>query len=316
MQQFSQQDVQRAMIELTDDKEVIARLGSLHRKLKSFFPDQSIDDLEICVESLEQEQDRLEFNKSFKTFAKLMDILLPEPEANPFKKDLKRFGEIYQRVKNRYRDGSMDLAGCGQKVREIIREHVTASDIEVVNLEPISIMDKGKFEEELGKLKSDKAKASEMQHALMHEISLRNDDDPVYYKTLQEKVETLIERYNQKRIAEEEIIKELQGVIQDIRAREEKAQEKGFADEVGLSIYHTLEASLSLEEEALVELSKKIIGKIESKRVVGWKNKVGVQKEIRKELKLTLLELIEDEDIENKLNHIVNNLIKLSRRHW
>ncbi|MFW6173464.1 MAG: type I restriction enzyme endonuclease domain-containing protein, partial [Elusimicrobiota bacterium] len=317
LKQFSKQDVQRAMTKIDDQERVISKLEAAHRKTKSFFEDQSFDDLEECVEELENEKTRLEFNKAFKKFSRMMDIVLPEPEANPYKKDLKRAGEIYQMARNRYRDDSMDLAGCGKKVREIIREHIYSSDIEVVNPEPVSIMQEQEFEEELGELKSDKAKASEMQHAVMHEIDLKMDEDPTYFESLQEKVEELVERYNQKRIQEEKIIRELQGVIEDIRNRGGKAREKGFSGEAELSFYHLLDSVLDLEEEEIINLAKDLMEDIEDKTgVVDWKNKVSVQKEMRKKLKIELLGRAEINLNQEQIGSLVNDLIKLAREHF
>lgn len=118
-----------------------------------------------------------------------MDIVLPNPMANPYKEDLEQLSEIYGRAKERYRDNEMNLEGTGEKVRELIHKHIQSSGIEVLNDEPVSVMDKNEFDARLDTLESDEARASEMQHAVKHELNVRYDEDPVHYGSLQERVE-------------------------------------------------------------------------------------------------------------------------------
>ncbi len=322
LNKFSSQDVQSAMIELTHDEKVISKLEAAHRKATSYFNGFELSNLEKCVEILGDEEKRLEFNQAFKQFSKYMDIVLPEQEAMAYRDDLKKLGEIYQMAKNRYRDEYMDLAGIGKKVREMVKDHVRSSEIEILNPEPISIMDSKEFSRELEKLESNKAKASEMEHAVKHEISVQMDKDPVYYKSLQEKVEKLINQYNQKRIEEEEVIEELEKVIEDIRSRDEKAKKKGFSSETGLSFYNQINSIIEgdLSDKEAVKLTKSLMEVIEDKvGVVDWKSKLSVQKEMRSQLKIKLYPLLEDEDTElnqEDIDVIAHKLVKLARHHF
>jgi Type I site-specific restriction-modification system, R (restriction) subunit and related helicases len=122
---FSEEDVQRAMVPLEDKQQ---DLEAAHRKAISFFED--LDEVESCLQTLEPEDIRINFNNAFKRFSKLMDIVLPDPMANPYKRDLARLSTIYGRAKERYRDDSMNLEGCGKKVRELIQKHIRSSGIE------------------------------------------------------------------------------------------------------------------------------------------------------------------------------------------
>src|SRR6266852_520609 len=50
-------------------------------------------------------------------FAPSMDMMLPDPRAVPFIRDLKWLGEIRQGAKARFRDANLDVSDCGEKVR-------------------------------------------------------------------------------------------------------------------------------------------------------------------------------------------------------
>ncbi len=208
--------------------------------------------------------------------------------ANPYKDDLEKLSTIYGRAKERYRDDSMNLEGCGQKVRELIHKHIRSSGIEVLNDEPVSVMEEGEFEERLDRLDDNDARASEMQHAIKHEINVRYDEDPVHYGSLRERVEELIEQYKQKRLTDQEIIEELRDVLNEMRERDQEARAKGLEDETELSFYHALEDVITAEgrdidEETLIGLTADIVDEIEELvTVVEWKKKIGVQQQMRK----------------------------------
>lgn len=310
---FSKQDVGSAMVELTDQK-VLSKLESAHRKSLSFFDNQDISDIEDSVEALEDEEKRIEFNNAFKKFSKMMDILLPSPQATRYRNDLKRLGEIYEVSKKRYRDDSMNLSGCGEKVREIIQEHIVAEDIKPLNEKPVSIMQENEFDDALEDLDSDKAKASEMKHALKKEISVRIEEDPVFYGSLHEKVEELIEKHNQKLFTDKEIVSEYREVMKKMRSRDKLAKEKGLKDQRQLAFFHTLENELELEKNLIRNITEEIVEIIKNNAVVDWKQKPTATKDIRKAIKLYLYNL--DYNLEKKkVDQLTNKLIKLARQH-
>ncbi len=313
---FSEDDVKHAMVPLEDKK---PELEAAHRKAKSFFDD--LDDIEACLQTLEDEDTRIEFKNTYKRFSKLMDIVLPNPMANPYKGDLDRLSEIYTRAKKRYRDDSMNLEGTGEKVRELIQKHIRSKGIDVLNDDPVSIMQSDEFDAELEDLESDEARASEMQHAIKHEISVRYDEDPVQYESLQERVEELIEKYKQKRLNDREIIEELREVLDEMRTRDQQAKAKGLEDATELSFYHALEEVLltkdhDTDQQELVELTGDIIAEVEDVAdLVEWQEKVTVQQKLRKRVKLRLMKA----DIQmsgEERTELTNRIVELARAHY
>lgn len=313
---FSEDDVRQAMVPLEDKQ---PELEAAHRKAVAFFDD--LDDVEACVQTLEPDDTRIQFNNAFKRFSKLMDIILPDPMANPYKDDLERLSVVYGKSKERYRDESMNLEGCGKKVRDLIHKHIRSSGIEILNDEPVSVMDEGEFDTRIDELENDEARASEMQQALTHEISSRYDEDPVQYGSLQERVEELIEQYRQDRLNEREIIEKLRDVMEEMRSRDRTARSKGLDGETELSFYHALEDVLEfddedVDDEMLVELTAEIVAEVEDLvTVVEWKRKINVQQQMRKRVKLQLYQ--SDLDLsESERNTLTNRIIKLARAHY
>jgi len=62
---------------------------------------------------------------------------------------------------------------------------------------PISLIDQD-FDIFIDGLRSNKSKASEMEHAIRHHISEYYDKDPEYYKSLSQKLEELLKENNGK----------------------------------------------------------------------------------------------------------------------
>ncbi|ELY62312.1 type I restriction enzyme endonuclease domain-containing protein, partial [Natronococcus jeotgali] len=313
---FSDDDVKHAMIPLSDKK---PELEAAHRKATAFFDD--LNDMEACLQTLEPEDVRIEFKNAYKRFSRLMDVVLPDPMANPYKGDLDRLSEIFARAKERYRDDSMNLEGCGEKVRELIQKHIRSKGIDVLNDEPVSIMDESTFGAKMDKLESDEARASEMQHAVKHELSVRFDEDPVQYGSLQERVEELIENYKQSRLTDREYLEELNKVLNEMRTRDQQARSKGLADGTELSFYHALEEVLSTEnravdQEMLVKLTEDIVAQVEDiADVVEWQQKVTVQQRLRKAVKLRLIKSDVSMSADER-TQLTNQIVELARAHY
>lgn len=311
---FSADDVRQAMIPFENKED---DLEAAHGKAVSFF--DNLDDIETCLQTLEDEDIRIEFNNAFKRFSKFMDIVLPDPMANPYKDDLERLSTIYARAKERYRDDTMNLEGTGKKVREIIQNHIRATGIDVIQDDPVSIMDTGELDARLEELESDEARASEMRHALEHEITVRYDEDPAHFESLQKRVEELIEKYKQNHLDSDEVLDAYREILDEMRSRQQLARSKGLSNVTELSFYHAIEDVLADEtanEEMLVELTETIAEKIEAlASVVEWKKKIKIQKRMTREVKLTLYQ--SDLDLSSvERDELTNRIIELARAHY
>ena len=58
-----------------------------------------------------------------------MDIILPNAAAYPYQIPAKRFGYLFAKVKERYKDDSLSISGAGEKVRKLINEHLISLGI-------------------------------------------------------------------------------------------------------------------------------------------------------------------------------------------
>jgi type I restriction enzyme R subunit len=210
---YADEDVQGALASLKDE---IPILRDRYLRVVDLFRQrgiESLDDAEACIDVLGSEKLRAEFAVKLKAFLSSLDTVLPRPEGLPFAGDAKRLAYIHARARNRYKDVPALGRDVGAKVRKLIDDHVISLGIDP-KIPPIQLTDAG-FDQHLSRAVSDRAKASEMEHAIRAHIRQHVDEDPVLYRKLSERLNdilrTLGEQWN-------EVINQLQAMINEFRA--------------------------------------------------------------------------------------------------
>ena len=122
-----------------------------------------------------------------------MDIVLPDPYANRYLRDLKLLGKIVHGARNTYRDEQLNIIDAGEKVKKLIEENISASGVDP-KIPPINLLDP-KFKEEVAKTENPKMRAVEIKNAIRHHITVSLNDDPAHYRKLSERLEEIIQKY-------------------------------------------------------------------------------------------------------------------------
>ncbi|MCD6229324.1 MAG: type I restriction endonuclease subunit R, partial [Candidatus Diapherotrites archaeon] len=286
----------KGMIHTDYKKEILPRLQAAHNAAMNFFMDVDKKDTEACVQSLAPEDIRVTFDQRFKLFSNYMDMLFPDPTAIPFIKDLKWLAEIRTRAKNKYRDEQLSLRECSDKVRQLIEEHIKAEGITHL-AEPTSIFTE-KFDEEIERLTSDEAKASEIEHAVKHEITFKVYEDPVYYESLRERLDRILHDFKAGRMDAAEQLELLKEILGEIRHPEKQAEKTGIDLKV-FPFYNILsETSDNMivmeqqatygEQKSLKGISNEIFKALDELAVVDWQMKEDIKREMRRQIKRVL----------------------------
>lgn len=193
---YSAEDIDGALQSLKDE---IPTLRDRHARVVGLFHSRGVDDItdtEAAVELLADERLRAEFSVKLKQFLATLDLVLPRPEGLPFVKDAEQLGEIYTRARNRFREGLPELGrDIGHKVQRLINEHVISLGIDP-RIPPIAITDSN-FAKHIRRQVSDRAKASEMEHAVRSHIRKKIDEDPVHYQRLSERLEEILHQFGE-----------------------------------------------------------------------------------------------------------------------
>ena len=179
------------MIQLFEDKGI--------KNFKAF-AEQTITDkdaefklAEQCVELAEAIPFRAQFDTYLKAFFDSLDLLFNSDVAKQYYIPAKRFGYLLMRIRNRYKDPTMDLKWAKPKVRKIIDKYLETVGINS-KIPPVSLLSDD-FQKEVNNAGSTKSKASEMEHAIRRHIKVNMDKDPALYTRFIERINQIMERY-------------------------------------------------------------------------------------------------------------------------
>jgi len=268
-----------------------------------------------AVRLLKDEKIRADFDVYLKKFLMSMDIILPHQAAHPYRVPAKRFGYILRIAKERYKDTSLSLGDAGQKVKELINDHLISLGINPM-VPPVELL-ADDFIENLHKHAggNPEAKASEMEHAIRKHCTVHNDEDPAFYKSLSEKVENLIDKYQDQweRLADE--LEKLRAEAIEGRQNGEDGMSKeattffshianeAFADG---KVPKEAKAKMKKLMEAIVDTLQDSIGSIDF-----WTNS-DKQKKTRSEIK-TALTLTGIKELKQNRERVAVEIMKLAK---
>ena len=277
---FDAVDVQDTMHPLTDD---LPALEQTHRTVMRIFDGLYHDNLDALVRHLEPENVRLHFDQAFLQFAQHLDRVMPEPVAAPYLDDMRWLGKIRTAAKNRYRQETLDLSGVGAKVRQLIHDHIRSTGVTIL-FDPISILDPAFHQKLLDELPDSAARAHEMEHALRHEIRVRQKENPIAWTSLRQRLDEVIRQYRQLRITLAELLQQMATMRDEARDIVQGSQSDGLSP--------TVSAFRSLLVEALdpsgdrydtmTALAESLVEELQSRRVIDWPIKEDVQREMQK----------------------------------
>lgn len=267
-----------------------------------------------AVKLLKDEKLRADFDVYLKKFLSSLDIIMPHIAAHAYRIPAKRFGYIQRVAKERYKDESLNLGDAGQKVRDLINEHLISLGINP-KVPPVELLSEN-FLEQLNQhaAGNSEAKASEMEHAIRKHCTVHNDEDPAFYKSLSEKVEQLIEQYQDQwdKLAEE--LEKLRTVAVEGRKQGEEGMSKEtttffehIANEAfGGTVPDSAKAKMKELMESVVEVLQHSIGSIDF-----WLNS-DKQKRVRSEIK-TALTLTGIDELKLNRERIAVEIMKLAK---
>ncbi|WP_339648672.1 type I restriction endonuclease subunit R [Halopseudomonas pelagia] len=293
LNQFSSDDVEGTYHTLKDE---IPRLKAAHTRVAAIFSGVKGTDVDDYVLHLKDEDTRQQFELAFKRFAKQMDVILPDTAAKPFIADLKLWGKVQNAARTRYRDPGLNIDDAGEKVRKLVDEHIISTGVDP-KIPPIDLM-AANFKETVAQIKSPESRASEIESAIKHHITVNLDEDPEYYKSLSLRLRDIIEKTAGKWDQQLELLLAMVSTIE--------TEHKQQADSLGLSetefaFYNILMAEVTAhsDDETLSEAvhdgikstSQDLVDMFdEATQIVDFFSKLDEVKRMKKEIKRAILD--------------------------
>jgi type I restriction enzyme R subunit len=266
------------------------------------------------VKLLKDEKIRADFDVYLKKFLGSLDIILPHQSGHAYRVPAKRFGYIQRVARERYKDDTLNLGDAGQKVRDLINEHLISLGINP-KVPPVELLSED-FIEKLNQHAAGnaEAKASEMEHAIRKHCTVHHDEDPAFYKSLAEKVEQLIEQYH----GQWELLAEELEKLRKVAAEGRQQGEEGMSREATTFYAHIRNEAFGGEVPVdakpvvkilmgnIVDILQQSLGSIDF-----WQNS-DKQKKVRSEIK-TALTLTGIDELKKKRERIAVEIMKLAK---
>ncbi|MDP2140047.1 MAG: HsdR family type I site-specific deoxyribonuclease [Gammaproteobacteria bacterium] len=268
-----------------------------------------------AVTLLKDEKIRADFDVYLKKFLSSLDIILPHPSGHSYRVPAKRFGYIQRVAKERYKDDTLNLGDAGQKVRDLINEHLISLGINP-KVPPVELLSDN-FLDKLNEHAAGnaEAKASEMEHAIRKHCTVHHDEDPAFYRSLSEKVEQLIDQHQEQwELLAAELVK-----LRKVAVEGRKQGEDGMSREATTFYAHianeafsdgvvpeSARQKLKTLMESIVETLQHSIGSIDF-----WHNS-DKQKKARSDIK-TALTLTGIDELKQQRERLAVEIMKLAK---
>ena len=302
---FTSDDVDGTIASLKDE---IPKLKATHTVAMSFFKNVTDDgtkngkpstDVDDYVLALKTEEVRAQFEMAFKRFAKQMNVILPDKAAAPFIKDLTFLGKVLNAARLRYREEGLDLSGVGAKVRQLVDEHIISTGVDP-KIPPVDLL-AANFKEKLKAVKSTESKASEVESAIKHHITINLEEDPEYYKSLSLRLRDIIVKNAGNWERQLEL---LLNMVDNIEVEHKKAAQYIGLSETEYAFYNILTAEVSnvaeskgdyVVDDAVMEEVKSTTQTLvntfdEATEIVDFFNKQDEVKRMKKEIKRAIID--------------------------
>ncbi|CAH8283082.1 type I restriction enzyme R subunit [Mariniflexile fucanivorans] len=302
---------------LKNINEEFPKLEMNHTKLVDFFKPMRIDRnynraeyMDAAVRFIEPINKRDDFKTLLKEFNKSINIVLPNTKAMKYQGDFKLFNEIKLRARNAFPDDEelKITKDESNMLQGMIDAHLIAEGVENLLEEPVSIIDKEKFKEDIMNA-SPATKELKMRNNLMHTIKVGIDKNSDFYKPLAQRLDELLKLKAEERITQLELLKAYADIQDDIITQQKEGEEKGFKTERERAVYDSMKVLFNTNaEDATKTIFDLIAGEL---NIVGWQVKGQVKKDIENKIRRYLTTAkIERDNAKEKAKELVDVLIK------
>ncbi|MGE0682046.1 MAG: type I restriction enzyme endonuclease domain-containing protein [Candidatus Binatia bacterium] len=219
---------------------------------------------------------------------------MPDPRTLSFLGDFAWLRRVRRQTLVHYaEEEDTSLDGCSEKVRQLINQYVKTERVAVL-LKPVSILS-DQFSMEVDKLESARAKASYIEHAMSRTITFKVQEDPVFYESLQERLERIIQERRQGRIDDVKEFQLLLNLHEDLRRGQGQNAESLGLNEDSYAVYGLLRQHLLASQDKdnetdrrLTDLAESLFETLQREAVIDWISKEDTQREMRRKIKREL----------------------------
>ena len=251
---FDEEDIVGAIFDI---KEEIARVKTYYEHLEELFgattkvvenensvnatkvssPVVYVDDQESYEVFLADEEKRKLFYEYLSHYARALKLALSsdkidkvfnEKEIANYKEKMKFYAGLRKAVRIRYHE-EVDFGKYEKQMQKLLDTFISAEEVNQLT-KLVNIFDE-EFETELEKVVGDNARADKILSATTAVIAEKRESNPAYYDSLSKRIAEIIEEYKEKRLTEEEKLKQAKE-IRELLLKEESIEEKNYPQSI------------------------------------------------------------------------------------
>ena len=203
-----------------------------------------------------------------------------------YRRDLKYFMQLRASVARRYAE-TVDFKQYQGPIQKLLDTYVGAGEVETL-VEPVSILDKDAFAQEVAAVEDPRAKAEVIANRVRRAIHEHLDEDPVFYKRFSALIDKALADAHAERISQLDLLATMEDIrdrVRDRRAYEDVPEILRTRD-VAKSYYDLLRdqfgsVGLAVSEGDAATLAARVDDIIQTKRKVDWADDVDVQNQMK-----------------------------------
>ena len=227
---------------------------------------------------------------------KLFALVMPHKEANDIRDEIEFFEGVRRGIiKNTIVDPIYIDKKTESAIRDLISKNIAAEGVVDIFAQyrkekpDISILD-DKFLEDIKNSRFKNLTIEAVHKLFEDELRLREKSNILRYGTLLEKLEKIIEEYENNIINSSKVIERLIELARDIREAEKAGEDLGLTSEE-MAFYDALsEGKSALKDGKLKELVKQIVSSVRRDLQIDWTSQEVTKARIRTDIRLILLQ--------------------------
>ena len=196
-------------------------------------------------------------------------------------------------------------------MQKLMDNYISAEEvIRITN--PVDILDKTKFEQELDRLGSKRAKADAIRTRMSKSISQKWDENPAHYKKFSQRINEVLTAYKEARISEGDYLSKMKEIVKDFRKGDSGIEypESIKGDQHAQAFYGVIKESVAEYnqkpdlDKIIAELSLKVEKIIDKHVKVDFYDNIDVHNRIAQEIDDLLFDFKKKEGINLSLDQI------------
>ncbi|WP_297422797.1 type I restriction endonuclease subunit R [Clostridium sp.] len=297
---------------------IIGELRQYYTELIEFFSIiKNKKDVEEYELYLADQKLREDFYNILRKFSKNLSIALgsekiydslEKGEIEKFKSTFKFFEGLRQSVKRRYSD-MINPKDYEDKMQKLMDNYIAAEGMMKIT-NPVDILDKEAFNEEIARIENPRSKADTIRTRLSKSISERYDENPAYYQKFSDRIEKVLEEYKNRRLSEAadlDYLTKIEDIMKNYREKKDDTyypnpiknneNAQAFYGEVN-SVIKESRASYNTKEDDIALVSLEIDNVIKENSKVDWHDNMDVHNKIAQEIDDILYDYASSNNIE------------------